>query len=63
MTVCTCTLLYNFIEVLGTVYHGGEMIDISDGNSILHQHSRQSSGTLKKSLNNVLLMFCRVSPF
>lgn len=36
--LCACVCLCNFIEVLGTAYHGGEMIDISDGNSILHQH-------------------------
>lgn len=54
----------NFIEVLGIVHHGGEMIDISHGNSILHQHRVINLlALLKKSLNNVLLMFCRASPF
>lgn len=59
-----CAPLCNFIEVLGIVHHGGEMIDISDGNSILHQHRVVNLlALLKKSLNNVLLMFCRASPF
>lgn len=41
------------------------MIDISDGNSILHQHQVVNLLALlkEKSLNNVLLMFCRASPF
>lgn len=35
---CARACLSTFIVVLGTAHHRGEMIDISDGNSILHQH-------------------------
>lgn len=56
--VCACAFLSNFIVALVSVNHGREMIDFSDGNSILHQHQVVNLLALFKKKSAWIMFYC-----